>query len=126
MTRCAHTLLGLFVAAAMGGCANLPESSEPVEPSDGQLPTPVAELTCEELKLAIAAVASTDTKTKMLAKMKTDTARRAGAAAHRNIETAGSDIAAVHNPPAYAESRSKTRREQQTLRREFAERCEAG
>ena len=126
MTRCAHTLLGLLVAAAMCGCANLPESNEPVEPSDEQVRTTGAELTCEELKLAMAAVASTDTKTKMLAKMKVDTARRASAAAHRSIETAGSDIAAVHNPPAYAESKSKTRREQQTLKREFAERCEAG
>ncbi|MDE0441251.1 MAG: hypothetical protein OXL38_03925 [Gammaproteobacteria bacterium] len=125
MTRSAHILLWLSVVA-MWGCANLPPSSEPVESSSEQVQTPIAELTCEELKLALTAVATTDTKGKLLAKMKADTTRRASGASYRYSETAGSTIAAVHAPPAYARSNPETRREQLALKREFAARCEPG
>ena len=125
MTRSAHILLWLSVVA-MWGCANLPSSSEPVEPSSEQAQTPIAELPCEELKLALTAVRTAATKGKLLAKMKADTTRRASGASYRHSETAGSTIAAVHAPPAYPGSKPETRREQVALKREFAARCEPG
>ena len=125
MTRSVHTLLWLSVVA-MCGCANPHQSGEPVEPSSAQAQTPIAELTCEQLELALAAVATTDTKSKLLAKMKADTSRRASAASYRHSETAGSTIAAVHAPPAYAGSKPETTRSRLALKREFAARCESG
>ena len=125
MTRSAYTLLWLSVGA-MCGCANLPESSEPVEPSSEHAQTPIADLTCEELTVALAAAASSDAKSRILTKMRTDTARHASSAAYRHTETTGSTIAAVHGPPAYAGSKSDPSRKQRALKREFAERCEQG
>ena len=119
MTRPACTLLWLSVGA-MCGCAHLPE------PSSERAEAPIAELTCEELTLALAAVVRRDAKSRLLRKMRNDTSRHASSASYRYSETSGSPIAVVHGPPPYVGSKSETRRKEWALKREFAERCEQG